>query len=104
MHAPIDGLKLAPAGPALPKHRKDQVATYDETFSRQVDELFQRVCMWMVRMESESSIPDVQKLPAWLLSRSKMMLHGLLLANQIRTLVFTYVYMHFYFANRAFVA
>lgn len=50
---------------------------------RKTEELYMHMCMWMVRIESELVATDLHNVGAVLNARSKLLLNGILLANQV---------------------
>ena len=89
-HAPAsDASSLRPAPKEVVRTRKDLLAELDEGFQGEVQELYLQLSIWMVRVESEL-IANKDHAPGALLNaRAKLVIHGLLLANKIRTLLLT---------------
>mgnify|MGYP001064344483 FL=1 len=74
--------------------RRAFLATLDEEFAGKTHELYLQMCVWMVRMESELLASQEHNAGALLNARAKLLLHGVLLANQIRNMVLTSIHMH----------
>ncbi len=84
---------LSPEVKDVMKVRREAVTAHDDSFQKSTESLYQNLCMWMVRMESELTSSSGQAAVV-LQARSRLLLNGILLANQIRNLVTQCVHLH----------
>lgn len=93
-HAPIDLRNLTPSGKGILALRADLLAAQDEVFIAKTEELYNQLTVWLVRIDSELAPSAAHTISTVLSARSKLVLNGILLSNQIRNLLVTNVYLH----------
>lgn len=93
-HAPLNIKSLKPPGTAIVKTRKQFLEDHDAQFVTRTNELYMQACRWMVRIESEVVTNKANNISAVLNTHSKLLLNGVLLANQIRNLVTINIHLH----------
>lgn len=95
-YAPVNvsGLTPAPQEAAFKKARLEFLEKFDDDYDRRIEEAYHSMAAWMVRIESELVAGKSVNVAAVLNARSKLVLNGLLLANQIRNLVTTSIHLH----------
>jgi WASH complex subunit 7 len=93
-YAPLQTSGLNPSIQNLNKYRHDWLRNDDERFAQRTEELYRQIATWMVRIESELVATKDKNLTAVLNSRSKLLINGVLLANQVRNHVLTSINMH----------
>lgn len=92
VQAQVQGLNPPPQ--AIEKHRGDFLESLDSDFVKQTEDLYINMCMWMVRIESELVPGKKNNMKTVLNARSKLILNGILIANQLRNLVTTMIHIH----------
>jgi WASH complex subunit 7 len=93
-HAMLRTSGLKPDPKTLVDFRKKNIAAQDESFAERTEFLYLQMCMWQVRMHSELVTDSKKTLPTILNARSKLVLNGLLLANQVKNHVTTNIFLH----------
>lgn len=93
-YCPIPDSSLSPSPSSVPKARLEYLKAMDEDFERRTEELYLHLVMWMVRIESELVASENANLAAVLNARAKLILNGILLANQIRNQATVCIHLH----------
>jgi len=95
-HAPLKTSGLNPSASQVTKKRKDFLRKLDEDFNKKTEELYRHVTLWMVKMEARQTLASGggRGVDALLAARGKLVINGLLLANQIRNLLTTSIALH----------
>jgi WASH complex subunit 7 len=95
-YAPVNvsGLSPSPQDVAIKKARVEFLEKFDDEYDKRIEDAYHSMASWMVRIESELVAGKSVNVAAVLNARSKLVLNGLLLANQIRTLVTVAIHLH----------
>ena len=93
-YAPVDLRNLTPSGRGILTLRTELLNSQDEAFQARTEDLYNQLTVWMVRMDSELAPSAQHNISTVLNARSKLILNGILLSNQIRNLVQTNVFLH----------
>ena len=85
---------VQPIGKAILTTRLTFLQDHDEAFNARIDDLYQQLSVWLVRMESALKITSSHPVHTVLTTRAKLLVSGILLARALRELLTTNIYLH----------
>ena len=85
---------VQPIGKAILTTRIAYLTEADEAFNGRIEDFYQQLAVWLVRMESALKITSSHPVHTVLTTRAKLLMSGLLLARGIREVLTSNIYLH----------